>query len=319
MKNQFKFFKDKRILITGGFGFIGKSFIKRIIADTKYVFILDDLSCSNVDKKIIEAKNLRFIKGDVRNRKVFDYIPKVDYVVHLGSPSSIILFNKDTQNCIETTINGLLNVIDFSIKNKVKKMIFPSSGSVYGSNDYPYSETIENPHPINIYGKTKLTCEYIAKIYHNKLPIVILRIFAGFGPEENHKGEIASVVTLFVKDIINNKTPIVFGDGFQERDFVWIDDIVDTLIQVMVNNYVGILNVGSGVSISFNEDIRLINQALGENIKPKYINKPTNYLENTKSDINLLVRILKRKPFDPRAKIFEYAKTLYQNSNSKKN
>lgn len=158
------------------------------------------------------------------------------------------------------------------------------------------------------------------RIYDNNLDYVAMRIFAGFGPEENHKGEIASVVTLFLNKILNNESPIIWGDGSQTRDFVWIEDIVDALINVTFKDFTGILNVGSGKSISFNEVVKLINKALGKNIKPLYVKKPVNYLENTKSDITLLKKIIGREPSDPRKKIIEYAKMfLNKNSNCKKN
>lgn len=310
MKQDFflKKFKDKKILVTGGFGFIGKSFIKKICNYCKSIFILDNLKNSFIDEEIIKFKNIKFFNFDIRNKKKFKNIPDVDYVYHLAAPSSIILFNKNKEESVDITIKGFLNIINFSIKRKIKKLIFPSSGSVYGANDFPYSENILSPTPINIYGKTKLACEYLMRIYDNDLDYVSMRIFAGFGPEENHKGEIASVVTLFLNKILKNESPVIWGDGSQTRDFIWIDDIVDAMINVTFNDFKGILNVGSGVSISFNEVIDLINKALNKNIKPIYVKKPVNYLESTKSNITLLKKILGRKPNDPRKKIIEYAK-----------
>lgn len=316
MKDLISLYEGKKILVTGGLGFIGKSLIKKIFKYAQYIFILDNLSWSKIDKDIIKLKNIKFIKGDVRDKKIFYKIAKVDYVYHLAAPSSIILFNKNWQECVDITLNGFLNVINYSIKNKIKKIILPSSGSVYGAIDSPFNEKITNPHPVNIYGKTKLVCEYMTKIYEDKMDFVVLRIFAGFGPEENHKGEIASVITLFLKKIIQNESPIIYGNGMQKRDFVWIDDILDAMVNVTFSNFKGILNIGSGISISFNEVVNLINKTLKKNIKPKYIEKPVNYLENTQSNINLLRKILGRKPYNPRKKIIEYAQSIKLNNNS---
>jgi len=312
--NLLRKFKDRKILVTGGFGFIGKSLIKRIAPFTKQIFIIDNLSFSRLDRSILTFKNVLFIKSDVRNKNIYKKIPSVDFVYHLGAPSSIILFNKNPSECIDITINGFLKVLEFCLEKKVEKFIFPSSGSVYGVSDNPFNEKIENPHPINIYGRTKLATEFIAKIYQDKLPILGLRIFAGFGPEENHKNNFASIPTIFLNDLLRNKNPIIYGDGNQKRDFVWIDDIVDALISVSFNDLTGILNVGSGISISFNEVLNIINKALNKKVKAKYIDKPINYLENTKSDITLFEKIIGRKPVDPRIKIYEYAKSFASKS-----
>jgi len=309
-----KKFKNTKILITGGFGFIGKSLIKKIASYVKQIFIIDNLSFSKLDESILKIKNVLFIKGDVRDKKVYKKISSVDFVYHLGAPSSIVLFNENPKECIDITINGFLRVLEFSLENKVKKFIFPSSGSVYGASDYPFNEKIENPHPINIYGKTKLATEFIAKIYKDKIPMIGLRIFAGFGPEENHKDNFASIPTLFLNDVVKNNRPIIYGDGRQKRDFVWIDDIIDALIYVSFNDLTGVLNVGSGISISFNEVLKLINKALHKRIKPKYIDKPINYLENTRSNIALFKKVIGRKPADPRIKVYEYARLFASKS-----
>jgi UDP-glucose 4-epimerase len=311
--NEFIKFKNSIILVTGGFGFIGKSFIKKIVKFPKFIFLIDNLSYSILDKSITEYKNVKFIKGDIRNKDILNSISKIDYIYHFGAPSSVVLFNKNPKECIDVTIRGLLNILNFAKEKKVKKLIYPSSGSVYGVKDKPANEKIIAPTPINIYGKTKLACEFIARTFEQFFPIVGLRIFAGFGPEENHKKEIASVITLFIKKMIKNESPVIFGDGNQTRDFVWIDDIVDTMIKVTFNNFNGVLNVGSGTSLSFNQIIKIINFALEKNIKPKYIKKPLNYLENTKADTALMKKILERNPTDPIKKIKLLAKLLKGN------
>lgn len=308
----------KNILVTGGFGFIGKSFIKRYFNFYKNIFILDNLQFSKIDNELTRIKNVTFIKGDVRDKKIFVKIPKINYICHLGSPSSIILFNKNPSDCIDITINGLVNILNFAKENGVEKVIFPSSGSVYGKNDRPCSEKIVAPHPVNIYGKTKLASEYIARIYTNYFPIVSLRIFAGFGPEEKHKNEFASVISIFIKKAISNEVIEIFGDGNQTRDFIYIDDITEAIHNLFKNDFTGILNIGSGISLSFNEVINIIKKYF-KNLKVKYIDKPINYLEETKADINLYKKIFKKMPQNPRDKIIEfikYSKNLYLNHNS---
>lgn len=302
----------KNILVTGGFGFIGKSFIKRYFKFYKNIFILDNLQFSKIDNELLNIKNTFFIKGDIRDKKIFAKIPDVNYILHLASPSSIILFNKNPNECIDITLNGFINILNFAKEKKIEKLIYPSSGSVYGKNDYPFNESIVSPQPINIYGKTKLACEYIARIYSEYFSIIDLRIFAGFGPEENHKKDFASVISIFIKKALNNEVIEIFGDGNQTRDFVYIDDITEAINKLFKLNFVGILNIGSGRSISFMEIINLIKKYF-KNLKVKYISKPINYLINTKADITLYKKLFKKTPQDPKDKIIELIKILRSN------
>ena len=100
------------------------------------------------------------------------------------------------------------------------------------------------PKPTNLYGKCKQICEYISYIY--SVPTVGLRIFAGYGPEEDHKGRIASVVTLFLNSVLKEESPIIYGNGCQRRDFVYIDDVTDAILNSAEEHIRGIINAGSG-------------------------------------------------------------------------
>ena len=164
---------------------------------------------------------------------------------------------------------------------------------------------------MNLYGIAKLTCEKIAEYYIDKVRSVGLRIFAGYGPGEEHKGRIASPITIFLNSIINDESPIVYGNGTQRRDFVYIDDIVEALIRsAEKKNVPPIINVGSGRSYTFNEVINLINKLLGKNIKPRYVPKPSKYLEATQADISLLKHSLGLEPIGLEEGLRRYLKIL---------
>lgn len=286
-------FKNQTILITGGLGFIGKSLAKAFVDNGVSVCVLDNKQYGDISGI---TNKVKFIYGDVRSSHVWNSLPKCDYIYHLAAPSSIILFNKNAEECIDITITGLKNCFEWAKKNNINKVIFPSSGSIFTELSSACNENTL-PKPVNSYGKTKLTCEYIAKIY-DSVPSTALRIFAGYGPQENHKGDIASVITLFYKEMLLKNNPIVFGDGNQTRDFVYIDDIVETMVRVAHLNNVSLLNVGSGSSTSFNKVIEYLNESMKTNIKPKYIKKPINYLENTKCDNTLMRKIIQRDPIN---------------------
>jgi UDP-glucose 4-epimerase len=296
--------KNRKVLVTGAAGFIGSHLVNRLLREGAYIVAFDNLSYGkkeNISKLVNEM-----IIGDVANIEDLDKVKDVDYVFHFGSPSSVILFNRDPTGCFHSTVCGFLNVLEWAKKKNIEKLIYASSASVYGNTPLPQSEDMR-PKPVNLYGVAKLACETLARNYFNEVPSVGLRIFAGYGPGEEHKGDFASVITLFLRSILSNQPPIVYGDGMQKRDFVYIDDIVDSIIasaKQKVKNT--IINVGSGKSYSFNEVLGILSKLLNRNVKPIYINKPTNYLNNTLADITKLRKLLKVNPISLEEGIKKY-------------
>ena len=187
-------------------------------------------------------------------------LPRVhaDYFLHFGAPSSQVLFNENDL-CIKETITDFIKVVEYC-KRRHLKLIFPSSSSVYTG--------------INSYAHTKLSLENIAKAYG--VNFLALRIFAGYGPGEEHKKYYASVIYQWIKQVYLGEIPTIFGDGEQSRDFIYIDDI----IKIIVNNLdkSGVVDVGTGVNTSFNHVISLIKKHSFLNNELKYIKKPNNYI-----------------------------------------
>jgi len=285
---------NKKALVTGAAGFIGQSLVKSLLSQGAYVIAFDNLSYGkkeNIPKSINEI-----IIGDVLSRKDLDKVKETDYVFHLAGPSSVILFNEDPAGCFHTTVCGFLNILEWANQKCVKKVIYPSSGSVYGNTTLPQSEETQCK-PTNLYGIAKLSCEALAKRCSEHVPTVGLRIFAGYGPGEDHKGDFASVINLFSKSIMIGEAPVIYGDGTQERDFIYIDDIISSIIisaEKDISNVV--INIGSGKAYSFNAVASIINTLLGTNVQPKYVRRPNGYLENTCADVKKMKRLLNINP-----------------------
>ena len=283
---------NKKFLITGGAGFIGSAIARRLYEENSEIVILDDFSTGRFE-------NIKFrcevLKGNVAHADSLHEIHEVDFILHFAAPSSVVLFNKNPEKCITETVIGTKNIFEYSKNTRVKKVIFPSSSSVYGNTPLPQSETTPTM-PTNLYGIAKLTCEHIARLYSDVVPSVGLRIFAGYGPEETHKGDIASVITLFMESIARNSRPVIFGDGTQSRDFVYIDNILQAILRSIENSFTGIVNVGSGESHTFNEIVTLINHLLDKNVRPQYVKKPTLYFEHTLADITKMKNVLEISP-----------------------
>jgi UDP-glucose 4-epimerase len=285
-----------RFLVTGAAGFIGLHLTRRLVSLGAEVTAVDDFFYDN--ERDLKQFDIEVIRADVCQSNLDTLVQgDIDCIFHFGAPSSVILFNRNPLKRFGETVVGMLNIMELAKKKNVRKLVYPSSGSVYGRTQPPQSEAAE-PQPVNLYGVGKLTCEKIAELYQDNVKSVGLRIFAGYGPGESHKGEIASPVTIFLRAMLEEKRPVVFGDGTQSRDFVYIDDIIAAILKSSDAEVPPILNVGSGRSYSFNDTITIINELTGEKIEPEYIKKPVDYLETTQADTTLLAEALSIRPID---------------------
>lgn len=195
---------------------------------------------------------------------VFGYPrPDIDVLFYFASPSSDILFKHNLDYSFDETINGFISVVRYCRDNNIK-LVYPSSATVY--------------HRGNAYARTKAILEEISHIYG--IGDLGLRIFAGYGIGEEHKGEYASIIYQFCRQMKKGIRPIIFGDGEQVRDFIYIDDIIDTILDN--HHLTGIIDIGSGISTSFNDVVKIINEELKTDIEPVYIDKPRQYIDKTK-------------------------------------
>jgi UDP-glucose 4-epimerase len=273
---------NKKILITGGAGFIGSALAHRLHRENAEIVIFDDFSTGQLTNI---PPDCTVIQGSITDYKPLDSVKNVDYVFHFGAPSSVILFNANPEKCMSDTIIGLRNSFEFALNNSVKKVIFPSSSSVYGNSPLPQSETTPT-HPTNLYGVAKLTCEYLAGLYIETVPSIALRIFAGYGPGEAHKGPIASIVNLFFESIARGSQPVIYGDGTQSRDFTFVKNVVNANIKACESNETGVFNIACGRRIILNDLISMINELLGRDIAPKYVDSRPGDIKHSLADIS---------------------------------
>jgi nucleoside-diphosphate-sugar epimerase len=198
----------------------------------------------------------------------------LDILFHFASPSSEVLFNEDIDYCFSETINSFLGIVRFCRDNKIK-LIYPSSGTIYNK--------------VTKYARCKACLEEIHQAYGGD--ILGLRIFAGYGPGEGHKGEYASVIYQWCKLMKQDKRPLVYGDGFQTRDFIYIDDIISAIMANLGKT--GFMDIGSGINISFNKIIKTIRREFGNGVNPEYIQKPESYILETpcKNPVSIKVSV----------------------------
>ena len=299
--------KNKKILITGIYGFLGKHLAIKLHDNNEIIGINLPNKSKNLQK---ELDNITIIEGDVSENNTLEKINSdIDLILHFGSPTSVILFKQDPTRHFNNTVNGMKNILEFAKKNSIKKLIYPSSASVYAKNSPPHTENII-PKPSNPYGSAKVECENLAHSYNDTVNSIGLRIFAVYGPGEETKQNLSSVINLFLEDVKNSRKPVIFGDGTQTRDFIYVDDAISAIINSTELPQQGIINVGSGISTSFNLVIEKIGNIVEKKIKPVYVKKESNYVEKLQADTKLMESTLKIHPLSIELGISKFAKYL---------
>jgi UDP-glucose 4-epimerase len=216
------------------------------------------------------------------------------------------MFFEDPRRGMDVNVMGFMNIMESAKRNKVRRIIYASSSSLYNGQPLPYNESARIA-PKTFYESSFFCREIIAKTYNLEYGIEStgLRYFSVYGPNERHKGKFANTVSQFIWDMVENKkSPVIYGDGSQTRDFTFVDDVVQANILAMdrpnqqeerpltdddgATRGFHIYNVGSGIQTSFGKLVEIINGELGSNITAAYIENPIkSYVQHTLADLSL--------------------------------
>jgi len=270
----------KRILITGGAGFIGSNLAEELVKDN-YVTILDNFHTGSWE-------NLKDIKDKVKvieasSGEILNFVLHPDVVFHFGIASSSPMY-KENHDLVGEVINDAINVFEFAKREKVKKVIFASSSSIYNGLPVPFKEDMEL-NVTDYYTEARICIERLAKLYYQLHGVnsIGLRFFSIYGPHEKAKGIYANVISQFLWEMRKDKAPVIFGDGTQARDCIFVKDVVKACKLAMNSDLkCEAINIGTGTSYTFNEIVDTLNKLLGKNLKPIYIkNEISNYVPHT--------------------------------------
>jgi len=266
---------SKVALVTGGAGFIGSNLVQELLNRRYRVIILDNLSTGSMEniELLSGSENVKFVHASITDLPLLSKLFKgVDYVFHLAAIPSAIRSIKNPLMSNNVNITGTLNVLVAAKDNKVKKVIYASSSSIYGDTPtLPKKETML-PMPQSPYAVTKLAAECYFQVFQqvHDLETCCLRYFNVYGPNQDPNSHYAAVIPLFIARILQGKQPIIFGDGEQTRDFTFIQDAVDATILAAESDATGVLNVGSGNRVTITELARLVSKIIGKDVEPVY-------------------------------------------------
>lgn len=263
----------KKIFITGGAGFIGSNIVDSLLDKDYEVVVYDNFSSGTMENlNHINNTKLKIIEGDILDyQKLEESMIGCDYVSHHAAQLEIFLAFDEPERDLEVNTIGTLNVLKAAKTNNIKKVINISSACVYGQTNSATKE-VDDPTPNWDYGVSKLAAEKYAKIYNDykDLPVVSLRYGIVYGEREWFR----RVLPIFLKRVINNEAPVVFGEGEQVRDFIYVGDVVEfhnlCLEDERANGHS--FNVGTGKGTSIKELAETSVQLSDTNLKVIYEN-----------------------------------------------
>lgn len=262
-------------LVTGGAGFIGSHLVDTLLERGDTVRVLDNLSTGNIDNLHGALDYIDFREGDIRRPEDLKRaLAGVDHVFHQAAFVSVPLSLEEPDACLETNVQGTQQILELSRQAGVKRVVLASSAAVYGeSTDFPLGES-GRTDPLSPYASSKYIAEIFARMYTHQLglDVVALRYFNVFGPRQNLESDYAAVIPIFIKQLINEETPVIYGDGKQSRDFVFVADVVQAnLLAREANGAPGrVINICSGKEISLLDLLHTLAGIFNRDIEPMF-------------------------------------------------
>lgn len=284
------------ILITGGAGFIGSNMVDALIDGNYEVIVIDNLSTGYRENLNNKAQ---FYNIDLNDRKIYDVFKKhnIEKVIHLGAQIDVTRSVKDPIYDSNINIQGSINLFQACIKNDVKKVVYASSAAVYGEPNYL---PINEGHPIKAmspYGVSKHTPEHYLKYFNNEydLDYTVLRYSNVYGPRQSAAGE-GGVIAIFVDRMLRDKSPVIYGDGKQSRDFIHVFDIIRANLQALDTASGKTLNVSTRTETTVNRLVKIINENLDKNLEPIYKERREGDIRHSILDNSKALKYLEWEP-----------------------
>ena len=293
--------KIKKALVTGGAGFIGSHLTDALVSSGCQVTVIDDLSTGRLSNLEHVKDKIKFYKGDILDQVILEKAVKnCDVIFHQAAIVSVPWSIENPVNSAMVNEMGTLSVLESARKNNVRRVVSASSSAVYGDDpQLPKSENMALK-PLSPYAVQKLTGEYYSGLYYKLygLETVCMRYFNVYGPRQDPTSPYSGVISIFMSNAVSKKTPVIYGDGNQYRDFVFINDVVRAnLLAASTDGASGeVFNVGTGKYVTINGLWEMACELSGINIKPEHESpKPGDIVESV-ANIDHAQKYLQFKP-----------------------
>lgn len=269
-------FKGKKVLVTGGAGFVGSNLVNHLVKEGAKVTVLDDLFTGQ--KENLDCLDqIRFVDGSVTDFELVESLVKKAEIVFNLAVRNIIVSTVSPRLDFQVNTGGTFNVLLAARNHKVERVVYTSSASVYGNPRYIPINEDDRLSTLNPYAASKLSGEnYCSAFYETYgLPVVVLRYSNVYGINQSPKNPYCGVISKFFENLLNGKSPQIHGDGEQTRDFTYVDDVVEATLLASLNPKAegDIYNVSSGKETSINELSQKMIEMTGYHGNPEYIDR----------------------------------------------
>ncbi len=290
-----------RYVVTGGAGFIGSSLVRGLLAKGGHVHVIDSLATGTLDNLEEVADSITVHEVDIRR---YDHIARIiagaDRVFHLAALPSVPKSILDPVSSHEINIDGTFNVFRAAAEGKAGRVVYAASSSAYGDTDVlPKVETML-PKPKSPYALQKLVGEYYGSVFSDcfGLETVSLRFFNVFGPRQDPTSVYSGVLSLFLNALIERRSPVIYGDGEQSRDFTYVEDVVGLLLKAADAPGVSgkVFNAGNGNRYTLNETWQLLQRIEGVKLPATYGPPRPGDVRDSQADVTAAVQELGHTP-----------------------
>jgi len=284
-----------KFAVTGGAGFVGNNIVKLLVSKGHNVVVIDNLHTGKKENLNEILEKIEFYNEDIRNLSKLESILKdVDGIFHEAALTIVQESFQKEKEYFDVNVKGTENIFKIAKKFK-KKVVYASSSSIYGdTEEIPIKENFERK-PINPYGQTKLEKEFLAEKYTKEgVSIIGLRYFNIFG--KGQTGSYAGVITQFIRKLKENKSPIIFGDGLQIRDFIHVSDIAKANLSAMLSQTnSGFFNIGTGIPVKIKDLAKIMIKMYEKDFEPIFQNSLEGDVKRSQSNTELAEKMINWK------------------------
>lgn len=294
-----------KVLITGGAGFIGSHLAQALCQRGADVVVLDNLSTGGLQNLTWRTGGnmLDFVEGDARDEALLSkLVPGCDWVFHQAAVASVPQSVAQPVETNEHNVDATLKLLVASRDAGVRRFLFASSSAIYGDSDIPTKHESLPPLPITPYGLQKYASERYGQLFYRLygLPTVSLRYFNVFGPRQSFDSPYSGVIAKFCTAMLQGQSPVIFGDGSQSRDFVFIDNIVQENLlaaEAPEEKVAGrVFNGAGGQSVSLLQLLACLNELTHQNIQPQFESPRQGDIQQSQADLSAAVEALGYRP-----------------------